>query len=577
MSGQTGRVVRVLPEGAAIAKEFDYSVPEALAERVQVGSLVRIQLGPRRVGGWVVADGVEPPRGVDLRPIAAVRGHGPDAGMIDLCRWAAWRFAGAVTHFLGTASPERAVKGLPPAGASVGAPPVVGSAEMAAMCADALAGGVALVRLPPSADGFAVVSSAAALGPALVVCPSVSLAASVARRLARAGHAVALVPEAWAEAAAGGRTVVGPRSAAFAPCPGVRSVVVLDAHDQAHQSEAAPTWTATIVARERARRAAVPCALVTPAPTAVLAKVRRLVLPSRRAERDGWPAIDIVDRRADDPRTGLWSPRLARALHEVDDAVIVLNRKGRARVLACGSCRETCRCERCQGLVAEHGEELACTRCGLARPRLCQACGSPLLRVLRVGVSRAREELEALTGRSVAEVTGDSSDAPSGGLVIGTEAVLHRIDRTHLVAFVDIDTDLLAPRIGAGEAVLALLARAGRLVGGRGDAGRVIVQTRLPDHPALQAALHADPSRLVDAEVELRAALRFPPAVAVARVSGPAAGAYVAALRAAGADVSDPAEDRWLVRAADPKVLADTLAAVPRPSGRLRVEVDPRL
>jgi primosomal protein N' (replication factor Y) (superfamily II helicase) len=35
------------------------------------------------------------------------------------------------------------------------------------------------------------------------------------------------------------------------------------------------------------------------------------------------------------------------------------------------------------------------------------------------------------------------------------------------------------------------------------------------------------------------------------------------------------AEGRWLVRAADHRVLCDALAAVPRPPGRLRIEVDP--
>jgi primosomal protein N' (replication factor Y) len=386
------------------------------------------------------------------------------------------------------------------------------------------------------------------------------------------------VPDQWAEAAAGGRTVVGARSAAFAPCPGVAAVVVLDAHDEAHQSEASPTWSSVVVARERARRAGVPCALVTPTPTAVLDRVRRHVVPSRRTERNGWPVVDIVDRRPDDPRTGLWSSRLAHALEDVTDAVLLLNRKGRARLLACASCRETARCERCSGSVAEQvtGDGLVCTRCGLTRPRVCQSCGAGALRVLRVGVSRAREELEALTGRPVAEVTGESSEIPDGGLVIGTEAVLHRVPRADLVAFVDADTELLATRIGAAEATLALLARAARLVGGRSDGGRILVQTRLPDHPALQAAVHADPARLLAAEADVRASLRFPPAVAMARISGVAAAAFVELLDHPALGISDPVDGRWLVRAPDSHQLADALAK-PRPPGKLRLEVDPKL
>jgi hypothetical protein len=40
-------------------------------------------------------------------------------------------------------------------------------------------------------------------------------------------------------------------------------------------------------------------------------------------------------------------------------------------------------------------------------------------------------------------------------------------------------------------------------------------------------------------------------------------------------EVSSAEADRWMVRAADHGQLCDALAAVPRPPGRLRVEVDP--
>jgi hypothetical protein len=62
---------------------------------------------------------------------------------------------------------------------------------------------------------------------------------------------------------------------------------------------------------------------------------------------------------------------------------------------------------------------------------------------------------------------------------------------------------------------------------------------------------------------------------AVAVVSGPAAPAYVEALRAVPLEVIGPDRDRWLVKARDATALADGLATVPRPAGRLRVAVDP--
>ena len=78
------RVVRVLPDVGALRKTFDYSVPPGLADGVRVGTQVRIALGARRVGGWVVEDHVDPTPGVAVRPIAAVRGWGPPPAVLEL-------------------------------------------------------------------------------------------------------------------------------------------------------------------------------------------------------------------------------------------------------------------------------------------------------------------------------------------------------------------------------------------------------------------------------------------------------------------------------------------------------------
>ena len=96
------------------------------------------------------------------------------------------------------------------------------------------------------------------------------------------------------------------------------------------------------------------------------------------------------------------------------------------------------------------------------------------------------------------------------------------------------------------------------------------------------AAVHGAPDRLTAPERARRAQLRFPPVTAMAMVSGEAAGAYVETLRAVSAqgaatalEILGPADGRWLVRAPDHERLCDALALAPRPTGRLRVNVDP--
>ncbi len=374
---------------------------------------------------------------------------------------------------------------------------------------EALAAGEAIVRLPPASDvGPLVAGIIAAAGPALVVTPGVDPARRLAQRLHRLGVPVTVVPEGWPRAAAGGATVIGARAAAWAPAPDVACVMVLDAHDAALTEERAPSWSAWLVAAERARRRGVPCVLVSACPLLEQLQWGQLILPSRTTERDGWAPLEIIDRRQEDPRAGLLGERLVPILRAatLDRRVLcVLNRKGRVRLLACRACGALTVCEHCGGAMAQPGgagTDLRCQRCGRERPAVCQACGSGALRAARTGVTKLAEDLEALARLPVGVVTAEVGELPATPVLAGTDAVLHRVGPAGVgvgaVVFVEFDAELSAPRYRAPEEALAALARASRVVGGRG-AGRVLVQTRQPGHPVLQAALRADPGRLAEA------------------------------------------------------------------------------
>jgi len=580
-------VVRVVPDVAAITRTFDYLVPEQWRDGVEVGGIVRVDLHGRRVRAWVVEADPEPAAGVELKALTGFTGVGPASELVDLTVWAAWRWAGRRRPLLVAASPPGRVTSLPappplrPRSATVGPGPTVTAA---------LTHPRAVLRLAPAADRYPLVAAAVASLPddrdALVLCPSVDQARTLAARLRRSGVAVAAVAQdrpgaaatgEWARAAAGGCVVVGARAAAWAPVPRLGRVIVLDEHDAAYQEQSAPTWHARDVAVERARRAGAPALVVSPCPTLEALAWGTLEAPGRSEERRGWPALDIVDRRDEDPTAGLLSAPLAALLRRAGRVVCVVNRTGRSRLSACATCRELVTCTECaDGAMAQPAEGvLRCTRCGAERPVVCASCGATRFRVLRPGVSRLRDELAALVGEEVDEVTGSSAARPESRVVIGTEAALHRVTSAEAVAFLDIDQELMSTRERAGEQALALLVRAARLVRGRETHGRVLVQTRDPDHVVLQAALHADPDRVRAAEAETRQRHGLGPYWAHAIVSGEAAGAFMAALgRPDGLEVQG-GSGRWRIRAASHEELCDGLAAVERPAGRLRIEVDP--
>jgi primosomal protein N' (replication factor Y) len=502
------------------------------------------------------------------------------------------------------ASPPRLVRALPPradqAGTGERAHGASVDSEIVAATAQALSSATAVLRLPPAAPRLAAVEAVIAAtvgteGDVLVLAASRADAVTLGIRLERSGHAVALQPEAWAEAASGGRVVVGARSAVLAPVARLRAVVVLDAHADSYQEERVPTWQATVLADERAKRAGVPCLFVSACPTLALLESRRLVTLSREAERAGWAPVELVDARDEDPRAGGYPTRLATMIRDAaaeqpDRPVLaVLNRTGRARLLACGRCRSLLRCESCGTALVQierpaQGEVavLQCPRCASAVPALCASCGPTRPRIVRAGVSRVREDLAALTGLDVAEVgragPGPGEGFPLAPVLVGTEAVLHRVPSASLVVFLDFDYELLAPRYRSAEQALALLALASRVVGGRRRQGRVAVRTRLTDHEVLAAALHADPGRLAAFERPRRAMLRLPPDTALALLSGEGAQEFVGRLSGSrpAVEVGGSGAGRFLIRAASPDALAEALASAGPPAPGTRIEVDPR-
>jgi primosomal protein N' (replication factor Y) len=572
----TPQRVRVIPDLPAVTRRFDYSVPAAWnddgrANRLVVGSMVRVPLHGRRVAAWVSELDPASPADLELLPLAKLSGIGPDAATIDLAEWAAWRWVGPISSFLGTASPPRMVEAArtAPSPRKPGPSPRFDRLFTRPR---------SVLRWPPAADLVELVAAAVRAGPSLVVVAQASMARRLAAAVRQLGGHLVTHPDNW-PLAAGGTSVIGTRSTVWARVDGMANIVVIDEHAEALQEERSPTWHARDVAIERAARLDIPCVVVSPHPSVDAQHGERVLAPSRQEERDGWPILEVVDRRDDAPtERGLYTAALVRFVRAEGRRVCVLNRTGRSQLLACRNCDDLACCDRCGAVVRQADESsLECRSCGATRPVVCQNCSSTSFKNLRQGVDRAREELEALVNEPVAEITAKGWQGDERArVVIGTEAALHQVSAARGVAFLDFDQELLAPRFRAREQALAKLSAAARIVGPRGEGGRLLVQTRQPDNIVLDSVLHADPARVASHDTELRRSLGLPPFGGLASVSGQAASPFIENLgNPLGLTIVALADDRYLVQSSDLASMLDAFASTPRPSGRLRVEVDP--
>jgi primosomal protein N' len=567
----TARAVRIVTDVAAVDRPFDYAITDA-TDQVGVGDRVRIDFHNRSVRGWVVGEALPGP---ELKPVKKWLGYGPPASMLDLLRWASERWYSSWSRFLLAASPPRVVTSLP-------TPPL--KAELAvSVRAQGRTYDPGVIQLAPTSDPLALVLSAYEAtrhreGSLLVLVPSEGWAERLRGRLEQRGCAVASGAQQWERMRADWPVVVA-RGTALAPVTRVAGVVVIDADDESYRSTASPTWDATTMLRERCRRDDAPMWSTSMVPSPAL--LARGGYQKETALGAGWPRVAVVDRRSSDPHEGVLSPVALDAAHralagdEPVAVVIILQRLGSGRLLACSNCGELARCVVCAQAEEEDGGTLTCSSHHEVRARFCRLCGSTKLKRLRVGVTTLVRDVAAQLAQPVSEVTA-ATDPQSEfqRVVVGTEAVWARVRRSALVVFVDFDQYLLAPRSSARRAAITAVGKAGRLVGSRrDDRGLVVLQTRRGDDTVVHALRNVDFDQIVDEDVATAELLGLAPYGASAEVTGDGAAAFVAEFADASVSVH-PNPSGFEIRAADHATLSVALRAARRPNEKFRVAVE---
>lgn len=574
------RVARVVPDVTGVDKIFDYLVPETLVETVRVGVRVRVPLHGRNVAGWVVEIG-EPSVGLEIKKIKSVikvLGLGATAEIVDLAVWATKRWAGRMRSFISTAAPETLINSVPSARYMPRA------VQYASDTFDKIRDfGGGLITVAPLTNLAPFISAVACDGPTIVVMPTQHRVKLLAAALRANNFSVAQWPQDWALAYGGVDVVIGTRSAVWAPVEKFSNIVVVDEHDDLLQEERSPTWHARDVAIERSSRAGERCILLSPIASM---SARKWAGDRRVVDSQGqWPEVLIVDRNSDEQwsRSLISSELIAELRDKSRRVVCVLNSKGRARLTACGSCRNILRCEKCDAALNQTDKtRLDCPRCGESRPVICQVCGSSSCAVLKPGVARLREELEAAANRSVFEVTASTETVNERcNVFVGTEAVLHRVQNADTVVFLDIDSELLAPRYRANEIVATLVVHAARLVGRSTQSPRILLQTHTPDNAFLVGLKIGDLSQYFVSDEARRSLLKFPPFGSIAQVSGKGTKAFLDSLNesleySAAVQTMNKDTENGLIRAESWQQLSDVLMSAKRPAkSRLTFHVDP--
>ena len=416
---------------------------------------------------------------------------------------------------------------------------------------------------------------------ALMLVPEIALTPQTVARFREAfGDLVAVLHsglsdgerfDAWTQLRAGEKRIaIGARSAVFAPVNSLGAVVVDEEHDGSYKQSESPRYNARDVAVVRARRAGAVCLLGSATPSleswanahsgkytllelpdrvgaGVLPEVRVVDLRSRgkpesATARPTAPDSDSTSTTTPTPPPHIISPPLLAALRQrvarKEQTILLLNRRGYASLALCRSCGDVMECAHCSVSMTLHRgrRRMICHHCGhtVPPPRQCARCESADVSFRGLGTEQVeRIVLESLPGARVARMDVDTTggkwshrdilarvEAGAVDILVGTQMIAKGLDfhRVTLVGVINADIGLHLPDFRSCERTFQLLSQvAGRAGRGRLP-GEVIIQTYVPDHYVVRAAVAHDYRGFVERELSARTEPSYPPSVRMARI-----------------------------------------------------------
>ncbi|WP_080521927.1 primosomal protein N' [Methyloprofundus sedimenti] len=333
--------------------------------------------------------------------------------------------------------------------------------------------------------------------------------------------------------------MLGTRSALFTPMPKAGLIILDEEHDASFKQQEGFRFSARDVAIVRAKMLNIPIILGSATPSLeslynVDKKRYQLLRLPHRAGNATPPRLALLDIRNQSLQEGL-SPQLIRdiqrTLAKKEQVLLFLNRRGFAPTLICHSCGWVAQCSRCDANLVVHYQQqkLRCHHCACeqALPRQCIACKSEELKPLGLGTERVESALHYLFPEHKSVRLDRDSTQRKGALdqhlaainqgqvdiILGTQMLAkgHHFPNVTLVVLLDVDSGLFSIDFHAPERLAQLIIQVAGRAGRAEKKGRVIMQTRQPEHPLLNTLILHGYQAFAKAALAERKSAELPP------------------------------------------------------------------
>ncbi|WP_226996488.1 primosomal protein N' [Thalassotalea crassostreae] len=308
--------------------------------------------------------------------------------------------------------------------------------------------------------------------------------------------------------------VIATRSGVFSPLANPGIIVVDEEHDASLKQQEGFRYHARDLAILRARALNIPIVLGSATPSLEtlqngLQDKYQYHQLTKRAGKSSLASISLVDMNTEQVEFGLsgtLKAQIAKTLERGEQVLIFLNRRGFAPAISCEECNWICECQRCNKPYTLHQTQnlLVCHHCGSQKRivRQCGECGSVRIKPLGQGTEQLEYRIQELfADYSSVRIDRDSTRRKGElaklleqvankehQILIGTQMLAkgHHFPDVTLVAILDVDGALFSYDFRAPEKMAQLLVQVSGRAGRESKPGKVIVQTRFPEHPLLQ-------------------------------------------------------------------------------------------